>query len=191
MLSENTVTHQKDPKMWRGMKTESLPGTHSGSSGILFHLTKRRRSSGTLDHLIDILRGNLQRPVQQPGYPVTIATNVVRPQVGTRTFLMEERRSTLRRKIENPVLKKAPKIDSPFVLMLEEGERLKVGKPKNLPNHLRKTALTALPLHIQVKVMLARNPAATNGRRKERKKGVAEKRATLPATKLIKVNFPK
>lgn len=122
-------THQKDLKMWRGMKTESLPGALSGSSGILFHLTKRRKSSGTLDRtLIDVLRGNRQRPVQQPRCPVTIATNAVRPQVGTRTFQMEEFRSTLRRKIESPVLKKALKIDSPFVLMLEEGERLKVGK---------------------------------------------------------------
>lgn len=111
------------------MKTESLPGALSGSSGILFHLTKRRKSSGTLDRtLIDVLRGNRQRPVQQPRCPVTIATNAVRPQVGTRTFQMEEFRSTLRRKIESPVLKKALKIDSPFVLMLEEGERLKVGK---------------------------------------------------------------
>lgn len=138
------------------MKAERLPGTHSGSSGILFHLTKRRKSSGTLDpKLIDVLRGNRQRPVQQPRYPVTIATNVARPQVGTRTFLMQEFRSTLRRKVEDPVLIKVLKIDSPFVLMLEEGERLKVGKSKNLPDHLRKTALTALPLRIQVKVMLA------------------------------------
>lgn len=48
-----------------------------------------------------------QRPVQQPRYPVILATNIGRPQMATRTFMMKELRSTLRRKIENWVLKKA------------------------------------------------------------------------------------
>lgn len=116
-------THQKDPKMWRGLKTERLPGAHSGSPGIFFLLTKRRKISETSDsRLIDTLQGNSQRAVQQPRYPVTIATNIVRAQMGTRTLMMAELRSTLKRKIENSVLKKALLLESPVVLMPEEGE---------------------------------------------------------------------
>lgn len=108
MISENTDTHQKDLTMWRGMKTESLPGARSGNPGIFLLLTKRRKISGTLKpKLIDMLQGSSQRPVQQPKYPVILATNIGRPQMATRTFMMKELRSTLRRKIENWVLKKA------------------------------------------------------------------------------------
>ena len=108
MISENTDTHQKDLTMWRGMKTESLSGACSGNPGIFLLLTKRRKISGALKpRLIDMLQGNSQRPVQQPRYPVILATDIERPQMATMTFMMEELRGTLRRKIENWVLKKA------------------------------------------------------------------------------------
>jgi hypothetical protein len=90
------------------MKTESLPGSQNGSPSILFHLTKRRQISGTLDFkLTDMLRGNTQRPVQQPKYPSIIATDIISFQIVIKTFLMEESRSTQKKKIENTVLKKA------------------------------------------------------------------------------------
>lgn len=154
-IAENIDTHQKDLQARRGMKTETLRETHIGSLGIIFHLTEIRKVSGTFDteliELIDMLGGNPQRPVQQPRYPGTIATNVVRPQMRTRTFLMEELRHTRRRKIGNTFLKLALQKSSPVILMLAETERLKMGKSKKPLNHLRKTIL---PLLIQIKAML-------------------------------------
>lgn len=159
-ITENTDTHQKDLQARRGMKTETLLETHIRSLGIIFHITKKRKISGTFDtELIGMVGETPQRPVQQPRYPGTITTNILRPQMRTRTFLMEELRNTLRRKIENTFLKQALQKESPVILILEETERLKMGKSKKLLNHLRNHLLnhlrkTVLPLLIQIKTML-------------------------------------
>ena len=131
MITEDVDTHQKDKQAWRGTKTESCPETLSASRGIPLHLTKRRKLSAALNSkLIDMLRRDPQRPVQQPRHPVALAINVARPHMGPTTCLMENLRNTLRRKIEKTLLKTT--MESPVAQMLEEGERPKVGKTKNL-----------------------------------------------------------
>lgn len=67
-IAENIDRYLKDLQARRGLKTMTLPETHTGDPGLILYLTYKRKSRGTLDtehtELIDMVAGSPQRPAQ-------------------------------------------------------------------------------------------------------------------------------